>query len=92
MESTDVINDVFIMLSDINAFSVDIFELSKYIKTEEKNRKKPVSKSSGWQRKLCSQVYYNELKADVRINKVQRYLMIFAIIKWIKIEIFMMLR
>jgi hypothetical protein len=46
MEKTDVINAVFIMLSDINAFSGDIFELSKHIKTEEKNRKKPITKST----------------------------------------------
>ena len=46
MESTDVINDVLIMLSDINAFSENTFELSKYIKTEEKNRKTPMTKST----------------------------------------------
>ncbi len=46
MESTDVINDVVIMLSDINAFSGDMFELSKHIKTEKINRKNPITKST----------------------------------------------
>jgi len=44
MESTDVINDVFIVLSDINAFSGDMLELNKYIKTDETNRIKPMNK------------------------------------------------
>ena len=46
MKSTDVKNDVFIVLSDINAFSGDMFKLSKYIKTDEKNRIKPINKST----------------------------------------------
>jgi len=46
MDSTDVLNDVFIMLSDINAFSSAILELSKYIINEENKRKTPVTKST----------------------------------------------
>ena len=41
-----MINNVFNMLSDINVFSDGMFELSKYIKIEEINRKKPVTKST----------------------------------------------